>query len=56
MEDRIYIDIADINQLKSLYGKTTADMVWTIDENRDKLSNCPDFCELEEFFKDVYSK
>lgn len=55
-EPRISLNIADLNQIKAFYGKTTEDLVRIIDKNRDKISTCPDYCELKEFFEDVYSK
>lgn len=56
--NNININIADINQIKAFYGKTTEEMLYIISDNEDTLrsmicSNCPTYCELENFFKEI---
>lgn len=50
MENKIFINLADINSLKGYYAKTTEEMNLLIAENQEKLSSCPDYCELADFF------
>lgn len=58
MGNKLNINIRDINQLKSFYGKTTEEMMYIISDNEDTLrsmicDNCPTYCELENFFKEI---
>lgn len=54
MEDnKIYVNIADIDSLKGFYGKTREEMFLIILDNQDMLFSCPDYCELEQFFKTI---
>lgn len=54
MEDnKIYVNISDIDSLKGFYGKTREEMSLLILNNQDMLSSCPDYCELEQFFKNI---
>lgn len=54
MENNLYINLRDIDQLKAFYAKTTEEMMIILLDNEDKLScRCPSYCELKEFFENI---
>lgn len=58
MEDKIFLNIEDMNHLKSFYGKTTEEMMYLISNNEDTLKSMicslwPSYYELRVFFEEV---